>query len=441
MANVTQTLAGESPGVFEHLPITDDFEGIRALAADGVSCLACHQITPAGLGGEASFTGGFEIDSEAPAEGRAVYGPFEPDAAGTGIMHSATGLLPKLGEHTQSSDLCASCHTLLTHTLLADGREGAEFPEQVPYLEWKSSEFAASGTTCQDCHMPEVEEEVPVTGVLGRARPNVSRHVFRGGNFFMLRMLNRYRQELGVRALPAELALAAQRTEEHLREATVTLTIESAVVLDSRLHAHIQLLNKAGHKFPTAYPSRRAWIHLTVRDRDGALVFESGAFRADGSIVGNDHDTGGGTFEPHYAHITQADQVQIYEAVMVDETGSVTTGLMSAARWAKENRLLPRGFDPAVADARTATHGAATADDNFGPGTDQVHYSVDVDPTRGPFRVDAEVWFQPIGYRWAENLAEYDAPETIRFVGYYRDMAAGSAIVIGQATALTPAPS
>jgi hypothetical protein len=49
---------------------------------------------------------------------------------------------------------------------------------------------------------------------------------------------------------------------------------------------------------------------------------------------------------------------------------------------------------------------------------------------RGPFTVRAELWFQPIGYRWAENLADYDAPETNLFVRYYRDMAAGSATIV-----------
>ena len=53
-----------------------------------------------------------------------------------------------------------------------------------------------------------------------------------------------------------------------------------------------------------------------------------------------------------------------------------------------------------------------------------------VDPAAGPFTVVAELWFQPIGYRWAENLAPYDAPETRRFVAYYRAMAGSAAMVV-----------
>ena len=40
--------------------------------------------------------------------------------------------------------------------------------------------------------------------------------------------------------------------------------------------------------------------------------------------------------------------------------------------------------------------------------------------------------YQPIGYRWAENLRAYDAPETQRFVRYYQSMAAASALVIAE---------
>jgi hypothetical protein len=279
--------------------------------------------------------------------------------------------------------------------------------------------------------MPEVAEEVPVTAVLGVPRPNVSRHVFRGGNFFMLRMLNRYREELGVVALPHELQLAAARTEEHLRASTATLTIEDARSADGRVELDVVVANLTGHKFPTAYPSRRAWLRLVVRDQSGRALFESGAFGADGRIAGNDNDADATRFEPHYDRITEPDQVQVYEAVMADDSGAVTTGLMSAHRWVKENRLLPRGFgESAAVDGRVAVVGSATIDDDFAPGGDRVGYSVAMPDSPGPLTVTAELWFQPIAYRWALNLAGYDSMETDRFVRYYREMAARSAIVV-----------
>lgn len=434
MARTSALMSGRTGSVFAHLPASESIEGEAALAVDGVSCAACHQISQDGLGTEASFTGGYRIAYETPPEGRTVYGPFEPDSGGVGIMHSATGFRPTEGTHTQSSELCATCHTLFTHSIRSGGAEGPEFPEQAPYLEWKASSFATDGESCQDCHMPEVSEDVPVTSVLGRARPDVSRHVFRGGNFFMLRMLNRYRDELGVVALPQELVLAADRTERHLQQKTVALSLRNGELAGGTLEAVVEINNLAGHKFPTAYPSRRAWLHATIVDRDGRMVFESGAFSPDGSIVGNDHDADGERYEPHYAEISNPDQVQIYEAVMADEDGRVTTGLMSAEHWVKDNRVLPAGFDPTTSDPRVAVVGAATSDTDFASGEDHIRYSIRVDPGSAPFTLHVELWFQPIGYRWAQNLAEYDSFETNRFVGYFEAMASSSAIVIAESS-------
>ena len=439
MAAIAAMEEGRSGQVLANLPIGRARGPYADFAADGVSCSLCHQIQPDGLGSEETFTARFRISAESPAESRAVFGSFAPDQGGVGIMHSATGFRPGEGAHVASSWLCASCHTVVTHSVRQDGAaQGPPFPEQAPYLEWEASSYAAAGeggSTCQDCHMPEVAADVPVTRVLGRARPEVSRHVFRGGNFFMLRMLNRYREELGVVALPQELELAAQRTVDHLRDATATVEVSHAVMNGDRLEALVTVRNLAGHKFPTAYPSRRAWLRVRVTDAAGRRVFESGTLTPDGRVMGDDHDADGSRYEPHHTTIDSPDQVQIYQAVMVDGDGAVTTGLMSAERWVKDNRILPTGFDPASADARVQPAGGAASDADFTAGSDRVRYSVAVDPAAGPFTVEAELWFQPIGYRWAENLAAYDAPETRRFVGYYREMAGDSGLLLASAAA------
>jgi hypothetical protein len=283
--------------------------------------------------------------------------------------------------------------------------------------------------------MPVVQDSVPIAGVMGRPRANVSRHTFRGGNFFMLRMLNRYRGELGVTALPQELSESARRTEEHLQSSTARLSVETPEIVDGRLRTAVAIENLAGHKLPTAYPSRRVWIHLTVRDQNGSVVFESGAFEPAGSIAGNDNDTDADAYEPHYTEITREDQVQVYEAIMATPEGEVTTGLLSAVRFVKDNRLLPRGFDKSTAEEDIAVQGAAAADTSFTGGGDRVRYTVDVSGASGPFRVEAELWYQPIAYRWAQNLEAYDAMETSRFVRYYDSMSTGSGTVLARATA------
>ena len=436
MSTIAALQEGRSGQVFANLPVGDAEGPYADLAADGVSCALCHQIQPDGLGTGETFTARFRIAAETPPEGRPLFGPFEPDQGGAGIMRSATGFRPAMGEHVTSSGLCASCHTVFTHAVRPDGN-APPFPEQAPFLEWQASAYREGGAnerSCQDCHMPEVGEDVPVTRVLGRARPQVSRHVFRGGNFFMLRMLNRYRDELGVTALPQELELAAARTADHLRTATATIDIGDPVIRGGRLEATVTVHNHAGHKFPTAYPSRRAWLRVAVTDAAGRLVFESGALTPEGRLAGDDHDGDGSRYEPHHTTIGSPGQVQVYQGVMAAGDGTVTTGLMSAERWAKDNRILPGGFDPDRADTRVLPVGTAASDPDFLPGSDAVRYSVGVDPGAGPFTVTAELWFQPIAYRWAENLAAYDAPETRRFVRYYREMASGSALMLARSS-------
>ena len=59
--------------------------------------------------------------------------------------------------------------------------------------------------------MPVVEEDTPIASVLGAPRKGFARHTFVGGNFFMQRMLNRYRGELGVVATPAEMDASLRR--------------------------------------------------------------------------------------------------------------------------------------------------------------------------------------------------------------------------------------
>ena len=116
----------------------------------------------------------------------------------------------------------------------------------------------------------------------------------------------------------------------------------------------------------------------------------------------------------------------------------VTTGLLSAVRYVKDNRVLPRGFEPATASGDIAVRGRATADDDFRGGRDRVRYVIDTGEAGGPFTVEAELWYQPIGYRWARNLADYDAFETRRFTRYYEAMSAGSAVLVASGSASAP---
>lgn len=429
MTRYEAVLAGRQGQVFAHTGFDPNQREDR-LAADGVSCALCHQIARDNLGKRESFVGRFVI---APARGdlRRAFGPYQVDAGRVRIMSSSSGFEPTQSEHVQQSELCATCHTLITHSLDPQGKVVGEFPEQVPYQEWWHSAYR-SRRSCQDCHMPAVDGLAPIVSVLGQAREGVSRHSFPGGNFFMQRVLNRFRNELAVRAAPQHLERAALRTIEHLQAESARLAIENVQVRQGRLEAQIKVENLAGHKLPTAYPSRRVWLHLAVQDADGRTLFESGALKADGSIEGNDNDADPRRYEPHHREIHRPDQVQIYEVVMADAAGVPTTGLLSAMRYLKDNRLLPQGFDKHTAEKDIAVWGEAAEDEDFRGGEDRLRLSVTLEGARRPLRIEAELWYQPIAYRWAMNLASYQAAEPQRFVGYFGAMGPASAVMLAR---------
>jgi hypothetical protein len=435
MSRTDAHLAGGEGKVFDHLTSADEGGRLDRLAQDGVSCSLCHQITSTKLGDPDSFNGGYVLSAPATAQPRPVFGPFQIERGLSTIMRSATTFQPTEGLHVRDSELCATCHTLVTKALGADGAVIGELPEQMPYLEWKQSAFANERRSCQSCHMPEVEEDTPIASVLGAPRKGFARHGFIGGNSFMLRMLDRYRGELQLEATADDIEAAVRATLANLQTKTAEVSVERVAVSDRRILADIGVRNLTGHKLPTGYPSRRTWLHLTVLDSRGQTVFESGAVAPNGAIVGNDNDADADRVEPHYTVIDRGDQVQIYESVMGDLAGRPTTGLLRAVRYLKDNRLLPRGFEKGKADPWVAVIGAAGEDADFSANGDRVRYSIAVDEAAGPFQLEVALRFQVIGFRWAENLRAYRAAETTRFVEYYESMASSSSEVLATATA------
>jgi hypothetical protein len=261
------------------------------------------------------------------------------------------------------------------------------------------------------------------------------RHVFVGSNFVMEGMLQDHRDELATEALPAEMDAAMKRTTEFLKTQAAKVTIRRVDTTSNGIAVDVHVENLGGHKLPTAYPSRRAWLHFVVRDGNGRVVFESGALNPDGSIVGNDNDEDPLKFEPHYREITSSREVQIYEPILKDSEGRVTTGLLHAVGYLKDNRLLPHGFDKATADQDIAVTGDAANDPGFTDSGSSVRYVVSTGKAAGPFKVEAELWFQPIGFRWAHNLASYKAEEPQRMVRYYEAGAQKSALMLAKAGA------
>ncbi|HEX7979493.1 MAG TPA: hypothetical protein VF461_12885 [Gemmatimonadaceae bacterium] len=433
MQRFTAHAAGGRGEVFAHLPANNGSSLLDSLSADGVSCTTCHQIQPDNFGQRSSFNGGFVIDTTTPLERRPIFGPYTVDQGHMVVMHSSTGFVPTPSQHLRESELCATCHTLYTPIFDSAGTRVGTLPEQMPFLEWKRSAYRGE-RSCQSCHMALANassDSLPITSVNGPPRPELRRHWIPGGNFFLLGILNRYRAELAVEAQPMELSTAAAQTREFLGQAA-RLKVTPGSAAAGHVVVDVDITSLTGHKLPTAYPSRRAWLHVVVRDNAGKAVFESGAILPSGQILGNDNDDDRLKYEPHYREITRPDQVQIYESIMIDAHGHLTTGLLFGLRYVKDNRILPRGFDKATADADVAVAGDAKTDPGFTGGAARTRYSVDVSRARGPFRIDAELWYQPIGFRWAQNLRLQPSEEGNRFLRYYEEMGNVSAIVLAR---------
>ena len=391
------------------------------LARDGVTCTVCHQIEPDTLGTDASFDGHFAIhrvkEISAPHT-NLVPGPMAP----------VSGFTPVTRDHMRDSGLCATCHTLRTGSLDADGiPTGHTLVEQSPYLEWRNSAFTTEGTpgpqaaSCQACHVPTLDEDgqpivtkvatAPSGGDFApiAARSPVGRHLYVGGNTLISGLFRDFQAILnpGVPVAAFEATAAAARRQ--LEHDTATVTVLSATQDGATLHVRVRISNRAGHKLPTGYPSRRLWLSLVAQDAADAVVVASGTTDADGRIVGADgaplpSEHPGGAPLPHRDLVNDPDAVVVYEAVMADPDGTPTWSLMSASRYHKDNRLLPEGYSPTHADAAATAPAAVDGDANFTGGADEVTYALTLPLGRTVARVTVSALYQAVSARFAAEL-------------------------------------
>lgn len=405
VANELARRAGTSP-TFEAL--TTGTTAVDHLGREGVTCTVCHQITAEGLGTEASFVGGYVLGTE-----RQIFGPHADPFTNPMRMH--LDYTPTEAGHVMQSELCATCHTVITDALDASGvPTGSRFAEQVPYLEWRNSSAAAEGTTCQACHSPRVSPDGETYATILSLRPPslttvrpVGVHTFTGGNANMLEALAANREWAGVDSSAAELLEAAAAADIFLA-AAIDLTVASV----DGTRVTFRVTNGAGHKFPTAYPTRRAWLEVVGYDASGAETFHSGASDASGFIVNPDGTREGDDPRPHYDVIDDPSQVQVWQGIMADDSGSPTHTLLRGARWWKDDRLLPVGWSTDHPDAAMTAPVGVEGDANFVPGSDEVTYIL---PT-GTVRAEARLLYQTVPPTSARALDRDPTPASRRFV-------------------------
>jgi hypothetical protein len=381
------------------------------LGQDGVSCTVCHKVPPEKLGAEETFDGQLNIGRE-----RKIYGPYASPFTRPMLHH--TGFTPTEGTHIRQAELCAGCHTLRTE----EPKTGSHFLEQAPYLEWRNSAFARAGVTCQKCHMPGLEEPTriarnPRGGDFPpiRPRPDYREHAFLGANAFMLDLLKENAEAVGMPAgREGSLAKNAAATRRFLASRSARVTLDGVKRSGTRLSFGVQVQNLSGHKLPTGYPSRRAWLEVRVR-ADGKQVFHSGGTDGRGALLGVKDERG----LPHRNSVSSPEQVVVYECTPVGADGTATTMLTDMVRMAKDSRLLPRGWDPkGPAAAETKPIGVGE-DPDFGPGGDRVSFDI---PLAGAFEkieIQVAMHYQTVPPSWVAPLRELELEEAQKFVKMY----------------------
>ena len=408
-----------------------------ALARDGVSCTACHRISKDEIGTPATFTGKFKVD---PPD--VTNGPFEKPTELP--MKNALGITPREAAHVKTSALCGSCHTVILPVFDKQGRQvkdkdgkPKEFHEQMTYPEWQNSVYQnerepfdrAQARTCQDCHMStklgdlnlafriaNIEDDTyPFTD--GRAankdirlqvRDKYARHTLVALNQFGQMMFQQFPDILGIRTSDymfdggvLGLITAQRSSTEMAREQTAKIEVTSLSHFQRGptpfLNATVRVENLAGHSFPSGVAFRRAFVTFEALDEKGNVVWASGRTNSVGAIVKGTSDevlptefffdpaTRKQVYQPHYQVINDESQVQIYEEVIADTEGKITTSFVGLDQPLKNNRLLPKGWrrDGPLAEF-TGPHGDAEKDPDYdgrsgASGIDNITYLIPLD--------------------------------------------------------------
>jgi hypothetical protein len=234
-------------------------------------------------------------------------------------------------------------------------------------------------------NMPQTENRLPMSDIDLKPRQPFSRHALVGLNVFFNKIAQQFPDILGIRIQDpmlvsrgvAPLATTYNSMIQQADNETATVAVTGIEMNGSRLEAQVQVRNLAGHKLPSGVGFRRLFIELSVLDADGQPIWVSGRTSPTGTIVDENGQLVKGEFfwrsgcepmtvaeqkdwfQPHYETIASQDQVQIYQELERDPRGKLTTSFLGLAHDLKDNRLLPRGWDPSVERARKAGLGSS----------------------------------------------------------------------------------
>lgn len=387
------------------------------MAQDGVSCLACHMQNPDAAA--QYFSGDLHFDSAR------VWGPYAQDQIHPHIMQFFVGFTPDQGSHILDGRVCAGCHTAINHPVDLEGSPtGTSFFEQTMWQEFVNSNYYGTDQNCRSCHMPRTDEPVILASeyTFLTGQTPFGKHHLTGGGEFMLRMMKDHITELGVPATPTQFDSTIARSRR-LRRTTMDLDLDLVDRTTDTLYLDVSLANLIGHKFPSGFPNRRAFVQVVAVTAAGDTLFQSGRWDNNYEVIGNDLP-----YEPHHNVITQDDQVQIYEFVMGDVNQDVTTTLLRAVHRLKDNRLVPIGYrvsHPSQDTSAIAGHALSDPDFNHdadgveGNGGDIIHYHLPLGGYAGVVQVKASIWFQQVPPRWNQEMLTHHGPRIDPFRSMY----------------------
>ena len=150
---------------------------------------------------------------------------------------------------------------------------------------------------------------------------------------------------------------------------------------------------------------RRAFLTFEAVDEKGNVVWASGRTNSVGAIVKGtgeevlptelffDPATRKQVFQPHHQTINDESQAQIYEEIIADPQGKITTSFVGLDHALKNNRFLPKGWrtDGPLAEF-TSPHGDAEHDPDYNgksgaTGADNLTYRIPLEQrTRASWR-------------------------------------------------------
>lgn len=452
-----------------------------ALARDGVSCTVCHHIidenpTPPKhkLGTVDSFNAQFAVGP--PDE---LYGPYDDnDDAGDPVkvlpMKRGLGITPKFGPVIGQSKLCGSCHTVLTPKIplpptpdVTAGDNGFSFKqahEQTTYLEWLNSIYSdeerktKQSKSCAECHMPnyfrddEMDLKFQVANIEDGTFPDLPnralaeeitlnprpyrRHTLVAINLFTMEMFDQFPDIMGFMStdpgapiLPSvftpepRLELARDEALYLAENKTVELRVKSAKMTGETLDVTVEVVNLAGHKFPSGVGFRRSFLQLKVIGPDRKTpLWVSGRTNESGEIVGKDgkplpseSSKDWKDLQPNYGlagagetqlYITAEDQVQVFETRHVNNLKQLTTSFLGLFQEMKDNRILPMGWSAdykhprydldVVKFTRPVRKGGDPVTQPRAIGFDRVTYNIPLNKIPGATKVEATLFYQSL---------------------------------------------